>query len=81
VNAFYVLVAGWMIVGLVRVGRVPKNYVHPGKLPIVAVWNVFDETRFTQEGIEYHRRVIRFMGQTLVVFVVALILKAIFPAA
>lgn len=77
-SVFYVLMAGWMIVGFFRVGRRPKNYVHPGKLPIVGVWNMFDETRFTEDGIEYHRRLIRFMAETLVVCVVGLILQGIF---
>jgi hypothetical protein len=80
--AFIVFIGVWSVVGLIRVGLRPKNYVQPGKLPIVAFWNLFDEKRFTAEAIAYHRRMLRFMGESLIALVIgAFLMSVLFPGS
>ena len=75
---YTLLLAAWVILGLVRVGLKPKPYTLPGKLPIVAFWNLFDETRFTPEALAYHKRMLIFIVQTLGFLLLLALLQGIF---
>lgn len=58
-TAWYILIAAIGIGALLTRPKRPENYTQPGKLPLVGFWNVFDRSRFTEEGIAYHRRALR----------------------
>jgi hypothetical protein len=58
-TAAYGLVAAFVIGLVLTAPKKPENYTHPGKLPLVGFWNLFDSSRFTEEGIAYHRRLLR----------------------
>lgn len=66
----------WAAFRAFQVGPPPENYVKPGKLPFVAVWNLFDEDRWTDEGIAYHRSVLKFTAEALAVFLAGQLLLA-----
>ena len=72
--AWYILIAVILIGAVVTHPKKPENYTQPGKLPLVGFWNVFDPTRFTEEGIAYHRRTLWWTGVWGVVAVVGGIL-------
>jgi hypothetical protein len=58
----FILFAAVVIGAFLTRPKKPENYTHPGKLPLVGFWNLFDSARFTEEGIAYHRRVLRWAG-------------------
>ena len=45
-----------------------SRYHKDGGTPWVAFWNVFDESKFTPEAIEYHRRRLRSIPAFLLIF-------------
>jgi hypothetical protein len=73
-KVFWILFFAWTMYAGVRVGVPPANYVQPGKLPVVAFWNFLDRTRFTDEAIAYHKRLLKFTTQAGAIAVVGLIL-------
>lgn len=77
-KVFWILFFAWVMYSAIRVGLPPANYVRPGKLPIVAFWNFLDGTRFTDEAIAYHNRILKLAAQACAIVFVGLILQAIF---
>jgi hypothetical protein len=77
-KVFWIVFFAWTMYAAARVGLPPANYVHPGKLPIVAFWNFTDRTRFTDEAVAYHKRTLKFAAQAGAIAMVGLILQAIF---
>jgi hypothetical protein len=52
----------------------PAKYRKDGGLPWIGFWNLFDESKFTPEAIEYHRRRLRSMPYFIAAFVLGWIL-------
>jgi hypothetical protein len=47
----------------------PERYQRdPKRLPLVAFWNLLDESRWTPEGVTFHRKRMLFSFWTIVVF-------------
>jgi hypothetical protein len=46
------------------------NYRKDGGMPWVAFWNLFDESKFTPQAIEFHRRRLRAIPILLAAFAV-----------
>jgi hypothetical protein len=52
----------------------PAKYRKDGGLPFVGFWNLFDESKFTPEAVEYHRRRLRSIPVTLGALVIGWVL-------
>lgn len=54
------LVAGYLLMMLRFAPRRPKQYNRPDKVAIGTPFNLFDSTRWTEEGVEYNKRSLQF---------------------
>ncbi len=79
--AWYILIAAIGIGAAFTHPKEPENYTHPGKLLLVGFSNVFDPSRFTEEGIAYNRRMLRWTGLWGVIAIIgAILIQGLLPS-